>query len=135
MSLSIILQSFFADQNDTIDIPLKLVERNQSTLWIAMIGLAISFILLAFSNLGTSRLAYIFSKIVFKNNAILKIINEEYALTNFSSFILILNFVLTTSILTYLTFLHVDINLNNKFLYLLPLFPIYIFLWPLVWFN
>lgn len=135
MPSTIILQSFFTDQNDYVTIPLKLVERNQSTLWIAMIGLGISFILLAFSKIGTSRLVYIFSKIIFKNNSILKIINEEYALTNFSSFVLILNFILTTSILTYLTFLHIDINVNNKFLYLLPLFPIYIFLWPLIWFT
>jgi len=114
---------------------MQLSEWNQSTLWITMIGLGISFILLALSKIGTSRLFYIFMKLIFKNNSIIKIINEEYALTNFSSFILILNFILTTSILTYLTFLHIDINVNNKFLYILPIFPIYIFLWPIIWFN
>lgn len=135
MPSTIILQSFFSDQNDYINIPLKLMERNQSTLWIAMIGLGISFVLIALSKIGTTRLIFIFSKIILKNNSIIKIINDEYALTNLSSFALILNFILTTSILSYLTLLHLNIKLDFKFLYLLPLFPIYIFLWPIIWFN
>jgi len=134
MSTLIILQSFFSDQNDSIDVNFRLIERNQSTLWIAMIGLGISFALLALSKIGTNSLLSIFYKIIFKNNSILKIINEEYALTNFSSFILFLNFILTTSLLTYLSFLHFQIDINNKLIYFLPLFPIYIFLWPLLWF-
>jgi hypothetical protein len=135
MSTLIILQSFFSDKIDYIDVNFRLIERNQSTLWIAMIGLGISFALLALSKIGTNSLLSIFFKIIFKNNSILKIINEEYALTNFSSFILFLNFILTTSLLTYLSFLHVQIDINNKLIYFLPLFPIYIFLWPLLWFH
>lgn len=126
--------AFFGRGDSLMEVPMKLIERNQSTLWIAMIGLAFSFILLALSKIGTSRLTYIFSKIILKNNSILKTINEEYSLTNFSSFILVLNFILTTSILTYLTFLHVNIHLDSQNLLLLPIFPTYIFLWPLIWF-
>ena len=118
------VQTFFSNNNQAIEIPLKLTERNLNVLWIAMTGLAISFILLALSKQGTSKIVVIFSKIIFKNSSILKTINEEYSLSNFSSFLLIVNFILTTSLLTYLTFLH-----------FLTFFPVYFFLWPLIWYN
>ena len=129
------VQTFFSNNNQAIEIPLKLTERNLNVLWIAMTGLAISFILLALSKQGTSKIVVIFSKIIFKNSSILKTINEEYSLSNFSSFLLIVNFILTTSLLTYLTFLHLKININNQQLYFLTFFPVYFFLWPLIWYN
>ena len=128
-------QNTFFTFSEYTEIPNHLEFRNKNTIWIAMIGLACSFILIAISKVGTTRIFHVFSKIIFKNNTIVKIVQDEYSLKNFSSFILVVNFILTSSILSYLSALYFHFYLDEKILYLIPLIPLYIYFWPLFGFN
>ena len=125
----------FFSGNEFHDIPLTLIERNQSVLWIALFGLSLSFILIAFSRFGSSNFVVVFSKILYKNNNINKIIQDEYSLFSMGSIFLLINYLISTSTLLYLanfSFLYVkDINI---FIFL-PLLPIYFLLWPLICYN
>ncbi len=126
---------FFDARNKFSDIPLILVERNQSVLWIALFGLSISFILIAFSRFGSSNFVVVFSKILYKNNNINKIIQDEYSLFSMGSIFLLLNYLISTSTLLYLAnFSFSYVKEINIFIFL-PLLPIYFLLWPLICYN
>lgn len=116
-------------------VPLALQERNQFTMWFALLGLTVSFLLIAMSNYGTNKLVLIFGRVLYKNNSIEKIVQEEYALTSFSSLILLLNFIVTSTVLLYLSYLHNYAQDNYELFYLFPIMPLYFFLWPLICFN
>jgi hypothetical protein len=128
----IILNTFFENSDTVKHIPDSLVLRNQSIMWLTLSALSCSFLLLAFSNIGTNRLVGVFSKMIFKNSSILKIINEEYSIKNFSSFLLILNFVITSCFLIYLSLLHYQPTTLENYLIFIPLFPLYVLMWPLL---
>jgi uncharacterized membrane protein YeaQ/YmgE (transglycosylase-associated protein family) len=118
------------------EIPFHLSYQNKEIVWISMIGLAVSFVLLAFSRLASNNLVVIFGKILYKNSQIEKTIREQFSLGSFSSVILLLNFVLTTSVLMYLTYLHYYSQTNYTLFYYYPIIPIYLFIWPMIcyWF-
>lgn len=117
------------------EVPLALGERNKSTMWFALLGLTVSFLLIAMSNYGTNKLVMIFARVLYKNNSVEKIVQEEYSLTSFSSVLLLLNFVVTSTVLLYLSYLHNYARDNYELFYLFPVLPLYFFLWPLIWFN
>ena len=127
----------FFNGKEAAEIPFTLEARNQTTMWFAMIGLSVSFILLAMSRLASINIVLVFSKILYKNSNVEKIVREEFPLTSFSSVVLLLNFMVTTTLLLYLTYLHFNTGNGNHFelFYFLPAVPLYFFLWPLIWFN
>lgn len=125
----------FFNGQEVSDIPFSLRPRNQSTMWFAMIGLSVSFILLAMSKLASTNIVFIFSKILYKNGNVEKIVREEFALGSFSSVVLLLNFIVTSTVLLYLTYLHFNTHNRFELFFFLPLVPLYFFIWPLIWFN
>lgn len=135
--LTPVLQDFytFFGASSDVQVPYQLGLRNQNTLWFAMIGLSLSFILLAITRLTSANLVITFGKILGKNSTISKTLKEEYSLTSLASFLLLLNFVITTTVLLYLSYLH--FNIENKFdlFYIFPLIPLYFFVWPIICFN
>ncbi|MES2588486.1 MAG: DUF4271 domain-containing protein [Bacteroidota bacterium] len=121
--------------NSKIEIPLKLIERNQSIMWIALFGLSVSFLLIAFSRFGSSNFVVVFSRILYKNNQINKIIQDEFSLTSLGSIFLLLNYLVSTSTLLYISnFSFLYIKDVNVFVFL-PLLPVYFLLWPLICYN
>lgn len=125
----------FFNGKEVNELPFSLHPRNQSIMWFAMIGLSVSFILLAMSKLASTNIVFIFSKILYKNGNVEKIVREEFGLGSFSSIILLLNFIVTSTVLLYLTYLHFNTGNRFELFYFLPLAPLYFFIWPLTWFN
>lgn len=125
----------FIDSSSNSEIPLHLSLRNHDTLWFSLIGVSISFVLLAISRIGSSNVVAIFSKALYKNKNIEKIVKEDYSLNSFRSIILVLNFIITCSILLYLSYLHFNVNNNFTLMYFLPIVPVYFFLWPLLCYS
>ncbi|MFN5415967.1 MAG: hypothetical protein ACK5B9_02850, partial [Flavobacteriia bacterium] len=116
-------------------IPLHLDYNNQSTLWFAMIGLAISFILLATSKMASANLVLIFSRVLYKNATILKLVKEEYNLNSFTSIILMLNFIISSTILLYLSYINFFGVSNLELIYFLPIIPVIYVFWPMFCLN
>lgn len=114
------------------EIPKSLDWRNQSTLWYAILALAFSFVLIALSNMGPNKILGIFWRVLYKNNTVEKIVQEEFALKSFSSLLLLLNFVVTTSVLMYLSYLHFKPEAGWGNFYFFLLIPLYFFLWTLL---
>ncbi|MCE3295526.1 MAG: hypothetical protein K0R65_1240 [Crocinitomicaceae bacterium] len=125
----------FFNGNEASEIPFTLAPRNQNTMWFAMIGLSVSFVLLAMSKLASTNIVFVFSRVLYKNSNVEKIVREEFALGSFSSIILLLNFIVTSTILLYLTYLHFNTGNRFELFYFLPAIPLYFFVWPLIWFN
>lgn len=125
----------FLGANTHAKIPFQLEYSNQNTLWIAMIGLTASFILLAISQMTASNLIVIFSRVLYKNATVQKIVKEEYSLASLPSLTLLLNFIITSTILLYLT--SINFKALDKFetIYFLPIVPLYFFLWPMFCYN
>lgn len=123
------------------NVPLALSPRNQSTMWVSIIGLTVSFILIALSRLGTVNLIPVFSRILYKNSNVEKIVQEEYPLTSISSILLLINFIVTSIILLYLSDLYFSnrqlFSFGEQFylLYIFALIPLYLLFWPIIWFN
>ena len=116
-------------------VPLQLDYNNQSTLWFAMFGLTISFILLATSKMASSNLVFIFSRVLYKNATILKVVKEEYNLNSLTSIILIFNFIITSSILLYLSYINFFGTSNFELIYFLPILPLIYLFWPMFCLN
>lgn len=125
----------FFESNSKAFIPLQLTPRNNEVIWIALIGLIISVLILALSRFGSSNYIGVFSRILIKNNSINKIVQDEYSLSSIGSILLVLNYIVSSTTLLYLTYQHFYIKYDLNLLYILPIFPIYFFLWPLICFN
>lgn len=123
-------------EKEVAEIPFYLQARNTDTVWFAMIGLSLSFVLLALSKVASSNIVVIFSRVLYKNGTVEKIVREEFPLGSFSSAVLLLNFVVTSTVLLYLAYLSFYPKTNNfELFFFLPLVPLYFFVWPLLWFN
>ena len=133
-SASILFFELIGSKQD-LHVPYALELRNQNTLWFAMIGLSISFVLLSFSKLASSGIVVVYSRILLKNSSVEKIVREEFSLTSFSSLILILNFIITTTVLMYLTYLHFNTTHSFELFYIFSCIPLYFFLWPMLCLN
>ncbi len=132
--LSVSEFNFFGN-NSSSNIPLELSSRNNEVMWIALSGLIVSVILLALSRFGSSNYIGIFSRILLKNNSINKVVQEEFTLSSPGSILLIFNYIISSTTLLYLAYLHYFIHDDLKLFYFLPIIPIYFFLWPLLCFN
>lgn len=125
----------FLGLENSDSIPLNLNFNNQSTLWFAMIGLAVSFVLLATSKMASSNLVFIFSRVLYKNATVLKVVKEEYNLNSLTSVILTLNFIITSSILLYLSYINYFGVSNFELIYFLPIIPVIYVFWPMFCLN
>jgi hypothetical protein len=126
---------FFSDDSSNVYASFKLIERNQDLMWYALFGLTVSFFLLAFSRFGSSNFVQIFLKVFKNNSSINKIIQDEYDLRSAGSFILLLNFVVTSTTLLYLGYVYLYLNDTYEVFYFLPILPAYFILWPLIWYS
>lgn len=114
------------------EIPFNLGLRNKELLWFSMIGISISFVLLAFSRLASNNIVFIYSRILYKNTQIEKILKEQFSLSSFSSIVLVINFIVTTTFLLYLTYIHFHLSNRYELFYFYPILPLYFFLWPML---
>ena len=121
-------------ESSSANVPKTLTLRSQSMLWLAVSGLAFSFILIALSNVGPNKILSVFWRVLYKNSTIEKMVQEEFNLKSMSSILLLFNFVVTTSLLMYLSCLYFFSGYIDSMLFVFPVVPIYFFTWPIIWY-
>lgn len=116
-----------------MELPERLVPRNESVIWMATSMLAVSFFLVAFAKLSSRQLIYGMLKAVYKNKQVEKIIQEEYPLKTMPSFFLVLNYVVSGGALLFLSMQYFFHTSNSMLVFLLMLIPLAMVFFP--WFS
>lgn len=116
--------------NDAV--PGSLTPRSESLTWISTALLAASFLLIALSRLSASHFVLSISKAVYKNKNVERTLQDEFPIASISSFLLVLNYLISCSALIYLSYLY-SFNFQKpeiSLLYYLPIFPGILLFWP-----
>ena len=87
----------------TKEVPSHLSLRAENLALVASILLAISFLVIAFARLSSKEMIFGMVKAIYKNKNVEKIVQEEYSMSNLSSVFLVLNYIISTSALLFLT--------------------------------
>lgn len=113
-------------------VPESLTPRSESLTWISTALLAASFLLIALSRLTSSHFVLSITKAVYKNKHVERTLQDEFPIASFSSFMLVLNYLISCSALIYLCYLY-SFNFHKpeiSLLYYLPIFPGILLFWP-----
>jgi hypothetical protein len=118
-------------------VPESLTPRSESLTWISTALLAASFLLVALSKMTSNHFVLSISKAVYKNKNVERTLEDEFPIASVSSFLLVLNYLVSCSALIYLSYLY-SFNFQKPELTLLlylPIFPGILLFWPWIALN